>query len=417
MNNIAINVENICKKYVIAEQQAYNYKSIRNAVIELLPWNYYKRKTLEYFWALKDISFTVEKGDVLGIIGRNGSGKSTLLKILSQIVEPTKGQATLYGRSASLLEVGTGFHPELTGRENIFLNGVILGMTHQEIQKKIDEIIAFSEIEKFVDTPVKHYSNGMIIRLAFSVSTYLDPEILIIDEVLAVGDINFQKKCLDKIESIQKHAEKTILLVSHDILTVKHLCNKSIWLHEGLLKMQGDTETVATEYVHYLSTALETQKTWENIETAPGNEKVRLLYIGLHSDSEDEKVYADVDFTIEVIFANLKENSQLGIKLQIVTEEGIVVFTTHSFNEEKWSYNPLPKATFKSICHIPKNFLNTSNYVIHLYIFQNRNILIYEHKDIIFFQVKTPLVLEKNKWYGHLEGLIKPELTWKIEKL
>ena len=191
---------------------------------------------VEEFWALKDVSFEVKQGEVLGIIGRNGAGKSTLLKILSRITEPTEGRVSLRGRVASLLEVGTGFHPELTGRENIFLNGAILGMTQREIRKKFDEIVAFAEVEKFLDTPVKHYSSGMYVRLAFAVAAHLEPEILVVDEVLAVGDAEFQKKCLGKMDEVSRREGRTVLFVSHNMGVISNLCSLAIWLDAGQVR-------------------------------------------------------------------------------------------------------------------------------------------------------------------------------------
>ena len=206
--------------------------------------------TVEEYWALKDVNFEVKHGEVLGIIGRNGAGKSTLLKILSRITEPTKGRVLLRGRVASLLEVGTGFHPELTGRENIFLNGAILGMTQREIRGKFDEIVAFAEVEKFLDTPVKHYSSGMYVRLAFAVAAHLEPEILIIDEVLAVGDAEFQKKCLGKMDEVSKRQGRTVLFVSHNMEAVLKLCSRAIFLESGHIRVAGDAKAVVSGYLH-----------------------------------------------------------------------------------------------------------------------------------------------------------------------
>ncbi|MDD5598414.1 MAG: ABC transporter ATP-binding protein, partial [Victivallaceae bacterium] len=236
-------VENLSKKYIIghdkAANRAYHYYSLRESLMHHARGVYQRLRhpltpnrentDLEEFWALKDINFKIEQGDRVGIIGRNGAGKSTLLKILSRITEPTSGKIGMKGRVASLLEVGTGFHPELTGRENIYLNGAILGMTRAEIKKKFDEIVAFAEVEKFLDTPVKHYSSGMYVRLAFAVAAHLEPEILLVDEVLAVGDAQFQKKCLGKMEDVSKEG-RTVLFVSHNMAAIRQLCNKGIVL-------------------------------------------------------------------------------------------------------------------------------------------------------------------------------------------
>ncbi len=256
--NTIIGVKNIGKRYNITHHKG-GYVALRDVLVNIFrnPFSFLKSKakgimgidTKEIFWALKDLNFEVKKGEVLGIIGRNGAGKSTLLKILSQITPPTTGEIRITGTVGSLLEVGTGFHPELTGRENIFLNGAILGMKKQEIVKKFDEIVAFAGIEKFIDTPVKYYSSGMYVRLAFSVAAHMEPDILIIDEVLAVGDAEFQKKCLGKMESITKEEGRTILFVSHNMTAIRHMCNKCIWISKGNLKMMGDTNSVVDAYM------------------------------------------------------------------------------------------------------------------------------------------------------------------------
>jgi lipopolysaccharide transport system ATP-binding protein len=260
----AILVENLSKRYLIGHQSAaahYKYAALRD-VIAHEARKFARRAAevvrgrqvvqgdeIEDFWALKDVSFEVKQGDILGIVGRNGAGKSTLLKILSRITEPTQGRITLRGRVSSLLEVGTGFHPELTGRENIFLNGAILGMTQREIRKKFDEIVAFAEVEKFIDTPVKHYSSGMYVRLAFAVAAHLEPEILIVDEVLAVGDAEFQKKCLGKMDEVSRSEGRTILFVSHNMDAVLRLCTRGIFFEAGAVRTAGDIKAVVSTYL------------------------------------------------------------------------------------------------------------------------------------------------------------------------
>jgi lipopolysaccharide transport system ATP-binding protein len=244
MSDPIIRVENLGKKYTLNHQEQERYTALRDVLSNrakalLKPWQSQNSKlktqnsTHEEFWALKDVNFEINQGDRVGIIGRNGAGKSTLLKILSRITEPTCGRIEIKGRIASLLEVGTGFHPELTGRENIFLNGAILGMSKEEIKRKFDEIVAFAEVEKFLDTPVKRYSSGMYVRLAFAVAAHLEPEILVVDEVLAVGDAQFQKKCLGKMEDISKKENRTILFVSHNMEAIQNLCSKGILLEKG----------------------------------------------------------------------------------------------------------------------------------------------------------------------------------------
>src|SRR3984885_2198529 len=268
MSENAIVVENLSKRYMIGHRFSsggrYQYTALRDVVGRRLG-NFVRKATdvargrqvvqgdeIEEFWALKNVSFEVKPGEVLGIIGRNGAGKSTLLKILSHITEPTEGRVLLGGRVASLLEVGTGFHPELTGRENIFLNGAILGMTEREIRRKFDEIVAFADVEKFLDTPVKHFSSGMYVRLAFAVAAHLEPEILIVDEVLAVGDAEFQKKCLGKMREVATGG-RTILFVSHNMQAISVLCNRGMFFHNGLLQYSGNTKEAVDMYISSFS--------------------------------------------------------------------------------------------------------------------------------------------------------------------
>jgi lipopolysaccharide transport system ATP-binding protein len=263
MSHTAIKVEHLTKQYVLRQQQASNYTALRDVLAnkaKAVLQGKIGKQTKDTFLALDDISFSITSGDRVGIIGRNGAGKSTLLKVLSRIVAPTKGRITLEGRIASLLEVGTGFHPELTGRENVYLNGSILGMSKAEITKKFDEIVAFAEVERFLDTPVKRYSSGMYVRLAFAVAAHLEPEILIVDEVLAVGDAAFQKKCLGRMKEVAGEG-RTVLFVSHNMDAVQRLCNKGILLSKGKLVLEGDINTVTNKYLETFSEG----QTWYDI--------------------------------------------------------------------------------------------------------------------------------------------------------
>ncbi|MEO6904405.1 MAG: polysaccharide ABC transporter ATP-binding protein [Bacteroidia bacterium] len=318
-----ITVENLSKSYIL-KHKAQSYISFRD-VLSNTAKNLLTKKiaattsSLETFWALKDVSFEINQGDRVGIVGRNGAGKSTLLKILSRIVTPTKGRITIEGRVASLLEVGTGFHAELTGRENIFLNGSILGMSKSEIQKKFDEIVAFSEVEKFLDTPVKRYSSGMYVRLAFSVAAHLEPEILIVDEVLAVGDSVFQKKCIDKMMNVAKDG-RTILFVSHNISAVEALCNKGILINHGMVQKQGSVKEIIDAYIdksNLLSEQIDLTKitrsryehalifkqiTFTNMPLKFG-EKIK---IALQLQSNVKRTFNDVDFGLNIIDSHQK---------------------------------------------------------------------------------------------------------------
>ena len=289
-----IEVENLSKKYIISHQRQEPYTTLRDVMARkvkaaggklLHPFTLHPSpftgSSREEFWALKEVSFRIKQGERVGIIGRNGAGKSTLLKILSRITEPTGGKIGINGRVASLLEVGTGFHPELTGRENIYLNGAILGMSRMEIRQKFDEIVAFAEVEKFLDTPVKHFSSGMYVRLAFAVAAHLQPEILLIDEVLAVGDTSFQKKCLGKMEDVSKSEGRTILFVSHNLTAVQNFCDKTIYLDKGLIKQIGQTHTVVDHYLNDCRSVATTEWIGEHKE----NEFIKVVSVLIENES------------------------------------------------------------------------------------------------------------------------------------
>ncbi len=276
MSSPIITVENLSKSYRLQHQARERYTALRDVLTDKVKGLFGNRKseigngnTEEEFWALKDVSFEIKQGEVVGIIGRNGAGKSTLLKILSRITEPTSGRITLRGRVASLLEVGTGFHPELTGRENIFLNGAILGMTRAEVRSKFDEIVAFAEVEKFLDTPVKRYSSGMYVRLAFAVAAHLEPEILVVDEVLAVGDAAFQQKCLGKMKDVSQGQGRTVLFVSHNMGVVRDLCGRAIFLHDGRVTKDGPCQEVVSAYMQSTS-GQQAQPQWRRTEEKGG---------------------------------------------------------------------------------------------------------------------------------------------------
>ncbi|MCY7332743.1 MAG: ABC transporter ATP-binding protein [Pseudanabaena sp. CAN_BIN31] len=293
MSDVVIRVENLSKRYVIGHQKQERYTSLRDTIADKVKsfGDLFSRNgkdedpTHEEFWALKDVSFEIKQGDRVGIIGRNGAGKSTLLKILSRITEPTSGKISIKGRVASLLEVGTGFHPELTGRENVYLNGAILGMDRSDIKRKFDEIVAFAEVEKFLDTPVKRYSSGMYVRLAFAVAAHLEPEILIVDEVLAVGDVKFQKKCLGKMEDVGKEG-RSILFVSHNLGILQTLCNRGILLNQGTVITDDSTSQSVTTYLRTLE-----QSASNNLlerKDRKGKGEIRLSRIDISSGDDDD---------------------------------------------------------------------------------------------------------------------------------
>lgn len=303
MSTSIIKVENLSKRFLIGHESPERYTTLRDTMVKRakkivsLPArmrNRQPKKTTEEFWALKNVDFEVQQGDRLGIIGRNGAGKSTLLKVLSRITEPTKGMIKIKGRVASLLEVGTGFHPELTGRENVYLNGAILGMARSEIRRKFDEIVSFAEVEKFLDTPVKRYSSGMYVRLAFAVAAHLEPEILIVDEVLAVGDVQFQKKCLGKMEDVSKENGRTVLFVSHNMGAITKLCNKAILLNQGTILENSTPERIISSYLS-LNENSSDYVNFENVTQRRGSGKTRFKWAELYSLTNDMRTR---DFSI-----------------------------------------------------------------------------------------------------------------------
>ena len=376
-----IKVENLGKKYIIGHQRLRGRDNFRDAITHIVRgvWQRVRHPLspnresvdLEEIWALKDVNFEVQQGERLGIIGRNGAGKSTLLKILSRITEPTTGRVRIKGRVSSLLEVGTGFHPELTGRENIFLNGAVLGMTKQEIKKKFDEIVAFSEIEKFLDTPVKRYSSGMYVRLAFAVAAHLEPEILIVDEVLAVGDAQFQKKCLGKMENVAKEG-RTVLFVSHNMAAVQRLCHRAIYLSEGGMAMDGASRKVIESYIYTKSDQKDNEQLPSKREydptSAPGDEFVRLRRVCFISSDGSSKssFHMDEELSIEIEFTILKPISNFHLYIRVHNQDGILVFNSADWDGCEVESNYLYPGQYLRYCKIPSNLLNKGRYTLDL---------------------------------------------------
>jgi lipopolysaccharide transport system ATP-binding protein len=360
MSDIALRVKNLSKQYTIGvARQRHDTLSaqLANGLRSLLLRNGRSGRNKEVIWALKDVSFDVKRGEVIGIIGRNGAGKSTLLKMLSRITEPTAGRVEIHGRVGSLLEVGTGFHPDLTGRENIYLNGAILGMKKTEIDCKFDEIVAFAEVEKFLDTPVKHYSSGMYVRLAFGVAAHLEPEILIVDEVLAVGDAAFQKKCLNKMEDVGSHG-RTVLFVSHNMPAVTRLCGRVVFLDGGKIVADGPSHQVVSQYLtsdHGTSAARE----WPPLEKAPGSGVVRLCAVRVRT--EDGEISAVVDIrksvAIEMEYEVLKPGYIFHPHFSFQNQEGVNLFTAQDV-DPAWRGRRRPPGRYLSTCWIPGNFFN-----------------------------------------------------------
>src|SRR6267143_1514485 len=327
MSEIALSVQNLSKSFRIAHQGLRGYKTLHDE-LATLPGRLIdrlrqrRRSTSETFWALRNVSFDVKRGEVLGIIGSNGAGKSTLLKILNRITEPSIGGVDIYGRVGALLEVGTGFHPELTGRENIFLNGAILGMTRAEIKRKFDEIVAFAEVERFLDTPVKRYSSGMYVRLAFAVAAHLDPEILLIDEVLAVGDAEFQKKCLDKMEDVAANEGRTVIFVSHDMDAICHLCSRCILLSHGEIAKTGNAADVVGAYLGG------EQDQSPEIDFAPIESEASFQFAGLYNPKgqASSSFSADEPLLLKSSFAVRRQIEGLQLSFSVFNFKGDRIF-------------------------------------------------------------------------------------------
>jgi lipopolysaccharide transport system ATP-binding protein len=309
------------------------------------------------FLALNEVSFEVQKGEVLGILGKNGAGKSTLLKVLSRVTTPTSGEVKIKGKIVSLLEVGTGFHPELTGRENVYLNGAIMGMNKREIANKFDEIVAFAEIEKFIDTPVKRYSSGMYVRLAFSVAAHLEPDILIVDEVLAVGDADFQKKCLGKMQSVSQQDGRTVLFVSHNMEAVQRLCTSALLLNKGMVQAQGDTKAIIAEYLKSESGFYGLTK-WQP-DKVIGNKFARLLSVAVKDKNNEivTEIKVTDGFRVEVNF-DIFEEGNYDVHIYFSNQSGMHLFLVNDTQQKEILKKARPKGNHTSICHIPANFLN-----------------------------------------------------------
>lgn len=399
-----IEISHLSKKYRLGQQESYY--ALRDTIARFFrnPLTTMQTHTSSNeFWALKDLNLKINQGEVVGVIGKNGAGKSTLLKVLSQITPPTEGEVILRGRVGSLLEVGTGFNPELTGRENIFLNGAILGMKKAEVKRKFDEIVDFAQIEKFLDTPTKYYSSGMYMRLAFAVAAHLEPEILIVDEVLAVGDAEFQKKCLGKMNSVANEG-RTVLFVSHNMTALKSLCHKAVLLESGRIVKKGDVETVANFYLN--KNISQTTRVWKDRETAPGNENVRLKYAKISSSKKDDRdIYVDTPFKLEFAFWNNLENARLNFSMVISNTDGLVVFNSIS-EAEKYG-----KGLVTGTCFVPGGLLNDEKYRVMVMITKDRSTPLFYMEDVLLFEVKDVPRLEG--WQGKWPGVIRPQLKWK----
>jgi lipopolysaccharide transport system ATP-binding protein len=429
MIDTVVTVENVSKRYLVGHQSAQRerYVTLRDIVTREV--RNFTRKALdlargqqivqgdeiEEFWALKDVSFEVKRGDVVGIIGRNGAGKSTLLKILSRITEPSTGRARIRGRVASLLEVGTGFHSELTGRENIFLNGAILGMTRVEVRRKFDEIVAFAEVENFLDTPVKRYSSGMYVRLAFAVAANLEPEILIVDEVLAVGDVQFQNKCLGKMQSVAAHEGRTILFVSHNLRSVVRFCSRALLLNSGRIELMGVPKDVIARY---LNTGISRAEFRWAKDKVPGDETIKLRRVRIADEANQSTVTVDADepFAIEIEYEIHRRTRSLQIGFRVSTADGIPVFTTDDTDVLPGNGLDRVPGVYVARCQIPGGLLSAQSYHVSFGAHVPNAYVAYFEESVIEFTVSKLSSLGSVSDEARL-GVIAPLLPWAVEKI
>ena len=432
MSDIAISVHNLGKIYRIGERERYDM--LREALGRLLKvpfvWRPHGRRlnsngnnssaasgdesengnpqSQQYIWALRDVSFEIKRGEVVGIIGCNGAGKSTLLKILSRITEPTEGEARVYGRIGSLLEVGTGFHPELTGRENIYLNGTILGMKKSEIDRKFDEIVSFAEVDRFLDTPVKRYSSGLYTRLAFSVAAHLDPEILMVDEVLAVGDAVFQKKCFGKMGEVAKK-ERTVFLVSHNMGAIAQLCTRVLWIHEGRLRLIGSAPDAIGSY---LSSGTKASACWTNSCGRTGVSAIDIRAARLLTEAGEPSgaIPFGQPFRVEVSYEVLTPVHSLAILCRLTDAQGIILWTSWDTDTSGWNGRVRVPGTFSSICRIPGGWLRPGNYLLSIGTITAGAVLLDYHENVLTVEIsEVGYRLNASRL-----GVVTPLFDWEI---
>lgn len=421
MSEIVIRAENLGKRYRIGEREPYLALRDLLARSASAPMRMLARKPSSsdgnhrngnglhagqsHIWALKETSLEVRRGEVVGLIGRNGAGKSTLLKILSRITKPTTGWAKIHGRVGSLLEVGTGFHAELTGSENIYLSGAILGMSKSEIERKFDEIVTFAEIEKFIDTPVKHYSSGMYLKLAFSVAAHLEPEILLVDEVLAVGDASFQKKCLGKMGQVSREG-RTILFVSHNMAAIKALCSRVVWMKDGTVTASGAVADVVDNYLMGTARGARARE-WRDPTAAPGNESIRIFYIRIISAEGGGQISIDTGVQVEIGFENFRENINLGCTVYVTSSEGIIIFESgHRITSNHDSRCGFYQVTGK----IPGHLLNAGRYSVDVVFGKDQRWVLFRIDSVATFEVENA---GRGSNMSVAPGVIRPLLSWR----
>ena len=436
-SNIAIRADKVSKVYRLGAKEDADdslMQSVTNAIRSPLT-NFRKYRSLYTFkdldfdnpdtttdpnilWALRNVSFEVNEGEVVGIIGRNGAGKSTLLKILSKITPPARGRIEIHGRTSSLLEVGTGFHNELTGRENVFLNSTILGMRKKEVDRKFDEIIDFSGVEKFLDTPVKRYSSGMRVRLAFAVAAHLEPEILIIDEVLAVGDAAFQEKCLSKMQDVGSQG-RTVFFVSHNMPAVTRLCDRVIMLGQGQLLADGPSDKIVAQYLHE-GTNTTAERYWTDVSEAPGEDVSRLN--GVRIKDENGATTAAIDIRepvgFEMTYEVMDDGYMLMPHFNLLNDEGVCVFSTFDMSPE-WRKKKRPKGRYTATAWVPGNFLSEGSFFVNAAMIttEPRTIRQFFVREAVSFQVIDRMEGDsaRGDWAKEVKGVVRPLLNWETD--
>ncbi|MEO8575711.1 MAG: ABC transporter ATP-binding protein [Gemmatimonadales bacterium] len=428
MSGVAIRAEGLTKTFALGQLQptlslksamteavTTRLRSASAAVTRTLSGDRSPSSSENLVHALRGVSMEVGRGEVLGIIGRNGAGKSTLLRILTRITPPTAGWAEIHGRVGALIGVGTGFHPDLSGRENVYMNGAILGMKRTEIERRFDEIVSFAEVERFLDTPVKRYSSGMYMRLAFAVAAHMEPDILLVDEVLAVGDAAFQRKCLGKMEGIARES-RAILFVSHNMSAVQTLCHRVIWLDDGRIVASGNPREVIGEYLKKALVPL-TERTWDEPSDAPGTAGVRLRRVCIRpSDgSPDDRITLETPFLIEIEYWIMKADARFNLSLNFLNGDNVLIFKTAPATEPETAKPPMPAGLFRDVCKVPAHLLNTGVHRIELVAARDHVNVEFSKEDIVVFEVlesETP-----RPWQGNWRGAVRPALEWSTEQV
>jgi lipopolysaccharide transport system ATP-binding protein len=425
MSDLAVRVENLGKRYNIGQRAHYNtvresfsslmstpFRHLRGLPVAPRQSTHFRRNT---FWALRNVSFELRQGELLGIVGRNGAGKSTLLKILSRITEPTEGVADIRGRVRSLLEVGTGFHPELTGRENIFLNGAILGMKRAEIARKFDEIVAFAEIERFIDTPVKWYSTGMYTRLAFSVAAHLEPEVLIVDEVLAVGDVGFQQRCLGKMEEVSRGG-RTVFFVSHMMFAITRLCKRVMLIEGGKVLSDGPTDEVVKQYQDLVGGTGSAARTFDHAKSVVKSSAVRLqsVCVRLPNGNVTDIVEAREPVAVEMQYEVLEPGLRLVPSYEFYNSQGTCLFVSSATHAPA----PVAPGRYTSNCWIPANLLSEGRIFTAAVISSVDPLLVHvSENDAVVFEVRHSVAIDPHRalFNGDYPGVLRPQLRWTTE--